>query len=127
MSFLKMVSFFLNFASIAAALVFYLPLCTHNDNEGKPREARVRNIFLNLRNNTLFNEHPRTALRPSCKSSVSRCGRTYGQSGSAPENLLYLTYRNTYIMNVIKLFSYTYFFEPRDFAAFDRCHCYLAE
>ena len=36
---------FLNSASSAAALVFYLPLCTHTDTEGKPREARVRNIF----------------------------------------------------------------------------------
>ena len=36
---------FLNSASSAAALVFYLSLCTHTDTEGKPREARVRNIF----------------------------------------------------------------------------------
>ena len=32
-------------ASSAAALVFDLQLCTHTDSEGKPREARVRNIF----------------------------------------------------------------------------------
>ena len=47
---------FLNSASSAAALVFDLPLCTHT--EGKPREARVRIIFQNLRNNTIFNGHP---------------------------------------------------------------------
>ena len=29
----------------AAALGFELPLCTHTETEGKPREARVRNIF----------------------------------------------------------------------------------
>ena len=50
---------FLNSASYAAALVFYLPgVCTHNDTEGKQREARVRDIFKNLRKNTIFNEHP---------------------------------------------------------------------
>ena len=39
-------SFFLNSASSAAALVFYLPcVCTNTDNEGKQRKARVRNIF----------------------------------------------------------------------------------
>ena len=36
---------FLNSVSSAATLVFDLPLCTHTDTEGKPREARVRNIF----------------------------------------------------------------------------------
>ena len=50
---------FLNSAGSAAALVFDLSLCTHTDNEGEPREARVRNIFLNLRKtqylmNTLY-------------------------------------------------------------------------
>ena len=36
---------FLNSASSAAALVFYLPgVCTHTDTEGKQRKARVRNI-----------------------------------------------------------------------------------
>ena len=42
----KNVVIFLNSASSAAvALVFDLPLCTLIDTEGKPREARVRNIF----------------------------------------------------------------------------------
>ena len=41
----KNVVIFLNSASSTAALVFGLPLCTHTDTEGKPREARVRNIF----------------------------------------------------------------------------------
>ena len=37
---------FLNSASSAAALVFYLPgVCTHTDTEGKQRKARVRNIL----------------------------------------------------------------------------------
>ena len=37
---------FLNSASTAAALVFYLPSeCTHTDTEGKQRKARVRNIL----------------------------------------------------------------------------------
>ena len=40
---------FLNSASSAAALVFYLPgVCTHTDAaEGRQRKARVRNIFKN--------------------------------------------------------------------------------
>ena len=39
---------FLNSASSAAALVFYLPgVCTHTDTEGKQRKARVRNNFKN--------------------------------------------------------------------------------
>ena len=32
---------FLNSASSGAALVFDLPLCTHTDTEGTPRETRV--------------------------------------------------------------------------------------
>ena len=40
---------FLNSASSAAALVFYLPgVCTHTDTEGKQREARVWNILKSL-------------------------------------------------------------------------------
>ena len=40
---------FLNSASSAAALVFYLPSeCTHTETEGKQRKARVRNILKNL-------------------------------------------------------------------------------
>ena len=36
---------FLNSASSAPALMFYLPgVCTHTDTEGKQRKARVRNI-----------------------------------------------------------------------------------
>ena len=50
---------FLNSASSAAALVFYLPgVCVHNDTEGKQRNARVGNIFKNSEKNTIFNEHP---------------------------------------------------------------------
>ena len=37
---------FLNSASSAAALVFYLPgVCTHTDTDGKQRKARVQNIL----------------------------------------------------------------------------------
>ena len=43
---------FLNSASSAAALVFYLPCeCTHTDTEGKQRKAKSSK-------NTIFNEHP---------------------------------------------------------------------
>ena len=39
---------FLNSASSAAALVFYLSgMCTHTDTEGKQRQGTVRNIFKN--------------------------------------------------------------------------------
>ena len=55
--------FFLNSASFAATLVFDLPLCTHSDTERKPREARVRNIFKNLKK-TIFNEHPVALTAP---------------------------------------------------------------
>ena len=49
---------FLNSASSAAALVFYLPgVCTHNDTEGK-REMPEPGIFLKIRKKTIFNEHP---------------------------------------------------------------------
>ena len=37
---------FLNSASSAAALVYYLPcVCTHTDALGKQRKARIRNIL----------------------------------------------------------------------------------
>ena len=50
---------FLNSASSAAALVFYLPgVCTHTDTEGKQRKARVQNILKSSGKNTIFNEHP---------------------------------------------------------------------
>ena len=50
---------FLNSASFAAALVFHLPgVCTHTDTEGKPKEARVQNIYFKIFENTIFNEHP---------------------------------------------------------------------
>ena len=51
---------FLNSASSAAALVFYLPdVCTHNDTDGKQRKERVRNILKSLKKtqylmNTLY-------------------------------------------------------------------------
>ena len=50
---------FLNSASSAAALVFYLPgVCTHTDTEGKQRQTRVRNILKSSKKNTIFNAHP---------------------------------------------------------------------
>ena len=50
---------FLNSASSAAALVFYLPFSGLSmksgvHNKEKPREARGRNIFWNFRKNTIF-------------------------------------------------------------------------
>ena len=49
---------FLNSASSAAALVFYMPgVCTHTDTEGKQRKARVRYIFKNWEKNTIFHKH----------------------------------------------------------------------
>ena len=42
------VTIFLNSASSAAALVFYLPgVCTHTDTEGKQKKDRVQNTFQN--------------------------------------------------------------------------------
>ena len=50
---------FLNSASSAAVLVFYLPgIVTHTDIEGRQRKARVGNILKSLEKNTIFNEHP---------------------------------------------------------------------
>ena len=37
--------FFLKMLWFLWTLQVLLPLCTHTDNDGKPREARVRNIF----------------------------------------------------------------------------------
>ena len=59
--FLKMLWFFWTLSVLLQALGFDLPLCTvctHTDAEGKPREARGRNISSNHRKNTIFNEHP---------------------------------------------------------------------
>ena len=48
--FLKIV-IFLNSASSAAALVFYLPgVCTHTDTEGKQRKTKVQNISKSSKN-----------------------------------------------------------------------------
>ena len=53
--FLKIFVIFLNSASSAAALVFYLPgVCTHTDTKGKQRKTRVRNILKSLEKK--FNE-----------------------------------------------------------------------
>ena len=54
---------FLNSASSAAPLVFYLPgVCAHTDTEGKQRKARVRNIFKHPEKNTIFYKHPVVSL-----------------------------------------------------------------
>ena len=51
---------FLNSASSAESLVFYLPGgCTHTDTGGKQRSARVQ-IFKILGKNTIFIKHPVT-------------------------------------------------------------------
>ena len=63
---------FLNSASSAAALVFYLPgVCTHTDTEGKQRKARVRNILKSFEKNTIFNEH-RVGNFDSWKNKLDR-------------------------------------------------------
>ena len=50
---------FLNSASSAAALDFYLTgVCTHTDTEGKQRKARVRNIFKNSEKTQYLMKHP---------------------------------------------------------------------
>ena len=53
---------FLNSASSASALVFYLPgVCTHTDTTdtmGKKRKTSVGNILKTLEKNTIFIEHP---------------------------------------------------------------------
>ena len=55
----------MNSASSAAGLVFDLPLCTHTDTEGKPREARVRNIILRKKTQYLINTlYVKPYLRP---------------------------------------------------------------
>ena len=52
---------FLNSASSAAALVFYLPgVCTHTDTGGK---QSPENILKSSKNN-IFNEHPVLCIRP---------------------------------------------------------------
>ena len=63
---------FLNSASSAAALVFYLPgVCTHTDTKGKQRKARVRNIFKSLEKtqylmNTLYKIRKKLNFLTSC-------------------------------------------------------------
>ena len=55
----KNIVLFLNSASSAAALEFYLSgVCTHTDTEGKQSTARVHNILKSSGKNTIFNEHP---------------------------------------------------------------------
>ena len=51
---------FLNSASSAAALLFYLPggVCTHTDTEGKERKTRVWNILKSSKKKAIFNENP---------------------------------------------------------------------
>ena len=76
---------FLNSASSAAALVFYLPgVCTHTDTEGKQRKARVRNIFKSSEKtqylmNTLYNTYPK------CQNILVRTGinRSHRKNGTS--------------------------------------------
>ena len=50
---------FLNSASSAAALVFYLPgVCTHTDTKGKQSKDRVRNILKSLEKTQYLMNHP---------------------------------------------------------------------
>ena len=60
---------FLNSASSAAALVFYLyVVCAHTDTEGKQRKAKVQNILKSTEKNSIFNKHP----VPNCYSEPMR-------------------------------------------------------
>ena len=71
---------FLNSASSAAALVFYLPgLCSHTDTEGKQRKARVRNILKSLKK-SIFNEHPVNVLYLIVPVYTQNPGRLYVKS-----------------------------------------------
>ena len=64
---------FLNSASSAAALVFYLPgVCTHNDTEGKQRKAWVRNILKSSKKNTIFNEHHVCKYNKACQNECKQ-------------------------------------------------------
>ena len=60
---------FLNSASSAAALVFYLPgVCTHNDTEGK----QSLEYFKIFGKNTIFNEQPVYSVQKSSKNKKHR-------------------------------------------------------
>ena len=72
---------FLNSASSAEVLVFDLPFRTHTtDTEGKPREARVQNIYIKIFEkmqylmNTLYLENLKAAgnqkMRPAILSLI---------------------------------------------------------
>ena len=64
--FLKFFVIFLNSASSAAALVFYLPgVCTYTDTEGKQSPE----YFLKFGKSTIFNEHPVFILQWFVKKS----------------------------------------------------------
>ena len=66
---------FLNSASSAAALIFYLPgVCTQTDTEGKQGKARVRNTFKNSEKNTILNEHPVTLGKIVRITMLAECG-----------------------------------------------------
>ena len=65
---------FLNSASSAAALVFYLPVvCTHADTEGKQRKARVRNILKSSKKHNIFSSLIQKYHLIGRKESESRC------------------------------------------------------
>ena len=69
---------FLNSASSAAALVFYLPgVCTHTDTVRKQRKARDRNILKSSKKiqylmNTLYILSPNSAIKTVSFSIESR-------------------------------------------------------
>ena len=76
---------FLISASSVAALVFDLPcVCKHTDAQGKQRKARVRNIFISLEKNTIFNEHPVLFIRVFQDSEFSM---SYSDSNTVKEEV----------------------------------------
>ena len=81
---------FLNSASSAAALVFYLPgVCTHSDTEGKG----VRNILKSSGKKTIFNEHPVESKQAICyNGEEDRCTARWTDNYSSYIHLLNMSH-----------------------------------
>ena len=77
---------FLNSASSAAVLAFYLPgVCTHTDTKGKQRKTRVRNILKSFEKNTIFNKHPVLIIfTPTLHITVESRRQVGFEPGSVP-------------------------------------------
>ena len=74
---------FLNTASSAAALVFYLPgVCTSTDTEGKTEKGQGQEYFKIFGKNAIFNEHP--VHNRNYKCFISIYGYTVYSIGKMP-------------------------------------------